>query len=145
MQGDSILHSHARAGTKRKVHGTQRIAEQHDVATSPVPVADNISAEPERPITENLIAAELAAQHIAAVPAPLVFAHAIETRAPPCPRVDFDQKGAQRGAVLVAVGNEHAVLGVLEDERDGMKELAGAVQANLFRRVSKLGWKCSAN
>ena len=64
-QRDRILHREPRARADGRMAGAQRVAEQHDVAPVPAPVADDRVAEPLGPVRQQRLAVEIVAEHVA--------------------------------------------------------------------------------
>ena len=131
VQRDRVLHGHAGARAQREMHRAQRVAQQHDVLVRPAFVAHDVRLEPQRAIAQQLVGAQVLAEHFGAVAPAVVLAGRVQAGAAPAVRIHLDQKGAQVLAVLVAVGDEDAVLGLAEDQRHGVEALARAVPGEL--------------
>ena len=147
-KGDRILHRQPRARADRRVPGAQRIADEHDVAPVPAPVANDGVAEPRRAVGEQRLAAETAGEGALAAGQALGLAHAAEAGALEGGRVGLDEEGAARGAVLVGVGDQQAGLDRLEDERKRLEEARRAVPGEQVRplvehRPEVLGVACA--
>ena len=108
-----------RVPAQREMHRAQRVAQQHDVLVRPAFVAHDVRLEPQRAIAQQLVGAQVLAEHFGAVAPAVVLAGRVQAGAAPAVRIHLDQEGAQVLAVLVAVGDEDAVFGLAEDQRNG--------------------------
>src|SRR6266404_685605 len=94
VECDGVLHRHARARTQGEMYRAQRVAKQDDIAVGPVLVAGDVRAEPERAITQKLVAAKFGAENLAAEAPAFVFVHSVKASALPRIRIHFDEEGA---------------------------------------------------
>ena len=139
MQGDGVLHGHARSGAERKVHGAKCIAEQNDVLVWPAGIAHDVRFEPERAVRQQSVRAELGAEHLRTEPAALLFALAIQSRPPPGIGVDLYQERAEIGTVLIAMRYEDPETCFAKDQRYRVKALSCAVPCELVATPLKDG------
>ena len=123
---DRVLHRELRPGADREVRRVHCISEQDDVPDVPRLVRDLREIEPERPVREELAAAQLVREQLLAEGQALLLVHLVEPgRAPHRLRALDDER---RHALVerVRVGVEEPVLGLAEGEREGVEDVVGA-------------------
>ena len=107
------------------------IAQQHDVVVIPALAGDAREIEPGRAaqmlrVAHQAVAAEMALeQHLAGGDA-VRHAHPIEAEPPPGGLVALDDEGRGRLIEAIGVRPDPAVLGLLEDESEGVEQPIGA-------------------
>ncbi len=123
---DRVLHRQLRPRPDREVRGVRRVAEEHDPPVVPDPVRHLREVEPERAVREELAAAEVAREELLAEREALLLVHRVEAgRAPHVLRA-LDDERAHALVVGVGVDVEEPVLGLLEDEGEGVEDEVGA-------------------
>ena len=115
------------AGPNREVRGGGSISEQHDIAVRPPLAQHAVEVEPGRAaqvagVAHQAMTAEVAGKDALAGCNCLLLAHAVEAHPPPGRLRAFDDEGRRVGIELVGVRPDPAVLGFLEDEREGVVE-----------------------
>ncbi len=101
--------------------GRLGVAQQHDIFVGPARAADGRKIAPDRAVHSELVAVELARKHIFEETGGRPFVKVCK----PGPRkglgVGLHHPGRAAWLVLIAVGNEDAVLGFAEEEREGVE------------------------
>ena len=127
-QPDRVLERQLGAGADREVRGVRGVAEQHDVLVVPCRVADGHEVDPARVVADQAVAVERAGEQLLAerdargvALARRQGARAVEPRAPPGLLRGLHDERAHRVAVRIAVDLEDAVLGLGDEELEGVE------------------------
>src|SRR5205807_8281250 len=82
-QRDRVLERQLRSRADREVRRVRGVADQHDVAVTPAPVADRREIPPERAVLQEAMPLQLFGEESLAEGQRLVLVRVIETGAPP--------------------------------------------------------------
>ena len=132
-QPDRVLERELGAGADREVRRVRGVAEQHDVLVVPGRVADGHEVDPARVVADQAVAVERVGEQLLAerdargvALARRQRARAVEPRAPPGLLRGLHDERAHRVAVRIAVDLEDAVLGLGDEELEGVEHELGA-------------------
>ena len=123
---DRVFHRKLRPGADREVRGVDRIAEQDDVPVVPRLVRDLREVEPDRPVREELPAAQLVREQLLAEREALLLLQLIQPRRAPHRLRALDDERRHPLVVGVCVRVEEPVLGLAEGEGERVEDMVGA-------------------
>ena len=126
LERDRVLHGELRARADREVGGVRGVAQEHRSAVVPDLVHDLREIEPERAVREQLVALEVAGEELLAEGEAVLLAQLVESGAAPRRLRALDDERARALVERVGVHLEEAVLGVAEDEGEGVEHEVGA-------------------
>ena len=104
----------------------RRVAEQDDVAVVPGLVRDLREVEPERPVREELPAAQLVREQLLAEREALLLVQLVQPRGAPHALGALDDERRHPLVVRVGMRVEEPVLGLAERERERVEDVVGA-------------------
>ena len=124
-ESDGVLHGELRPRADREVRRVGGVSQHDRAAVVPDPVHDLREVEPERAVREELVALEVAREQPLAEGEALVLGQLVEAGAAPRRLRALDDERARALVEGVRVHLEEPVLGVLEDEREGVEDEVG--------------------
>ena len=133
VERDRVFHRELGAGADREMRGRLGVADQHDVVVRPALAVDGREIAPERAVDDQLVAAELLREHAFEEARRLFFAQLVEAGALERLRIGLQHPGRKARLVLVAMRDEDAVLGLAEEEREGVERPGRAHPGELVR------------
>ena len=138
-QRDRVFHRELGAGADGEMRGRLGVADQHDVVVRPLLAADGREVAPERAVDGQLVAGKLLGEHAFEEFRRLCFVELVEPGARERLRIGLHHPGRLTRLVLVAVRDEDAVLGLAEEEREGIERARRAHPGELVRAQVRLG------
>ena len=137
-QPDRVLERELGAGADREMRRVRGIAQQHDVVVVPALARDAREVEPGRAapmrgVAHQPLAIEIPLEEHLAGGDAVLLAHLVEAETLPGRRIALDDEGRGVGIEAVGVRPDPAVLGLLEDEGEGVEDLARAEPDVLVR------------
>ncbi len=136
-QRDGAFQRQLGAGADREMRGRRRVAEQHDIAGRPALAQHAVEVEPGRAaqmlgVRHQRVAVEMGGEDFLAGGDGLFGVHFVEAGLAPGFFRAFDDEGRGVGIELIGVRPDPAVLGLFEDEREGLVELLAGAEPDVF-------------
>ena len=133
-EGDGALHGELGARADREVRGVDRVAQQDHVAVVPALAAHRGEGAPHGAVGQERVPVEELGEQLLHARRGLLLGAVLEAGAAPGVLVALDDPGGELllpALERVGVHREHAVLGLLEDEGEGVERLGRAEPGEL--------------
>ena len=121
VERDPVLHRQLGAGTDGEMRRRLGVADQHHVVRDPSLAADGREVAPDRAVGAEPVALQLVREQGLDEMRGRLLVELVEAGTHECPRIGLDDPGRALRLVLVAMGDEDAVLGFAEKEREGIE------------------------
>ena len=121
VERDAVLHRELGAGADGEMRRRLGVAEQHHVVGDPALAADGREIAPDRAVGDQPVALQLLGEQGFDEPRRGRLVELVEPGARKRPRIGLDDPGGALRLVLIAMGDEDAVLGLAEEEGEGIE------------------------